>query len=992
MSEKQKTSRINSLTETVQKFLKGDLSLRIHQSGLNDEMDRLGETLNQLFTIAKDNMDARWQADTARRDSEEKYRRLESNIPGVIYRFAMHLDGSFSFPDVNKASQELFGISPEDLLGDVTLIMRQIHPDDLERFNTSVKQSAKTLQPWRETLRFIVNGKVRWYDCISRPELQPNGDILWEGITLDISERKRAEDELRDSHKMLSEIIDFLPDATFVTDCSGKITAWNKSLEQMTQTTKAEMMGKGNQEYALLFYGETRSLLANLTLLPDDEFEKKHYEGVHRQGDTLYAEAYVPGVYGGKGAYLWGIASRLRDTSGKLIGAIECIRDITERKRAEEALRNSEKLMRDILDGSPIPQFVIGRDHRVILWNKALERYSGVKAEEIVGTDRHSIPFYKEKRPVMADLLVDGVEEMIPQWFAGKYGKSPLVEGAYEGTDFFPKIGKEGKWLYFTAAAIKEAGGNIVGALETLEDITEHKKADEMLEEREEFLSSIIENIPDMIFIKDAENLKFIRFNKAGEKLLGYNREDLIGKSDYDFFPKEQADFFHKKDRDVLENGQPFDIPEEPIESKSGKRILHTKKIPIPDKNGKPAFLLGISEDITERKRAEEEQEKLQAQFAQAQKMESVGRLAGGVAHDFNNMLGVIIGYSELAVSQLDPNQPVYAKLQQIRKAAERSADLTRQLLAFARKQTIIPKVLDLNETLESMLKILRRLIGEDIDLTWQPGKCLWPINMDPSQIDQILANLCVNARDAIAGIGNITIETGNAALDAVYCANYPECAPGNYVLLAVRDNGCGMDKEVLDKLFEPFFTTKGTGKGTGLGLATVYGIVKQNNGFIDVLSEQGHGSTFKIYLPRYEGKIEEMPAEGPTAPALGHETILVVEDDQLMLDMTITMLQGLGYSILAASRPDDAIRIAKAHTGEIHLLLTDVIMPQMNGRDLARTMLSLYPQLKSLFMSGYTADLIAHHGVLDENAHFIEKPFTLHSLAAKLRETLVKK
>ncbi|WP_408999260.1 PAS domain S-box protein [Syntrophus buswellii] len=804
---------------------------------------------------------------------------------------------------------------------------------------------------------------------------------------------RKADEPLWDSYKTLDEIIDALPDAIFAIDRSGKVIAWNRSMEQLTQVSKGEMIGRERYEYAIPFYGRARPLLIDLALLPDDDYEKDHYNYVFRKGGAiLYAEAYVPSAYGGKGAYLSGTASKLRDSSGKIIGAIESLRDITERKRTEEALRNSENLLRNILDGSPIPQFVIGRDHRVVMWNKALEKYSGVRAEEMVGTDGQSVPFYGKKRPTMADLLIDGAVEKIPLLYEGKYAKSVLVDGAYEGTDFFPEIGDGGKWLYFTASTIKDSKGSILGAVETLEDVTEHKRAEEMLKEREEFLSSIIENIPNMIFIKDSRELKFIRFNRAGEHLLGYRREELIGKSDYDFFPREQADFFLKKDREVLESGQLYDIPEELVESKSGTRILHTKKIPIPDRNGKPAYLLGISEDITERKRAEEEQDKLRAQFAQAQKMESIGRLAGGVAHDFNNMLGVIIGYTDLAFSRVDPAHPVAAGLQQIRKAAERSANLTRQLLAFARKQTIVPKVLDLNETLESMLKFLRRLIGEDIDLIWQPGNGLWPVNMDPSQIDQILANLCVNARDAIAGIGNITIETENVTLGESCRARHPDCVPGDYVLLAVSDDGFGMSGEILENLFEPFFTTKESGKGTGLGLATVYGIVKQNNGFIDVDSQEGNGSNFKIYLPRYKGRLEGLQEEGPEAPPRGHETILVVEDEEAILKMNIMMLQELGYTALASSCPDDALRIAGEHPGEIHLLLTDVVMPRMNGLELSRSLLSLHPKVKCLFMSGYPADVIAQHGVLDKSLNFIQKPFSLRSLAVTLRGVLEKK
>ncbi len=337
-----------------------------------------------------------------------------------------------------------------------------------------------------------------------------------------------------------------------------------------------------------------------------------------------------------------------------------------------------------------------------------------------------------------------------------------------------------------------------------------------------------------------------------------------------------------------------------------------------------------------------------------------------------------------------DPAQTPYKDLQEIRKAAEHSADLTRQLLAFARKQTVELRVLDLNETVEGMLKMLRRLIGEDIDLVWLPDEGLWPVKMDPSQIDQILANLCVNARDAISGVGRVTIETGSARFDEAYCADHAGFTPGEYVLLAVSDDGCGMDTETMDKLFEPFFTTKRSGKGTGLGLSTVYGIVKQNNGFLNVYSEPGQGTTFRIYLPRNMGKAEQMIKDEPVAAdTTGSETILVAEDEPAILEMTTAILRNLGYTVLEAATPGMAIRIAEEHTGPIHLLITDVVMPGMNGRDLAGNILSLYPDIKFLFMSGYTANVIAHRGVLDEGLHFIQKPFSMSNLAVKVRKVL---
>jgi CheY-like chemotaxis protein len=321
---------------------------------------------------------------------------------------------------------------------------------------------------------------------------------------------------------------------------------------------------------------------------------------------------------------------------------------------------------------------------------------------------------------------------------------------------------------------------------------------------------------------------------------------------------------------------------------------------------------------------------------------------------------------------------------------AERSADLTRQLLAFARKQTVAPKVLDLNQAIAATLKMLQRLFGEDIRLVWLPDPGLWQIKMDPSQIDQLLANLCVNARDAIEDTGVITIKTENRFVDEEFCSAFLDSVPGEYVALSIHDSGRGMDKDLISHIFEPFFTTKEQGKGTGLGLSTVYGIVKQNNGFIDIDSEPGQGTSFSIYLPRNVGPRSRTVAKVDALPApRGQETILVVEDETSILEIVTEMLAGQGYSVLSASTPGEAISVAREHGGEIHLLMTDVVMPEMNGRDLAKNLLSLYPRIKRLFMSGYTSDVIAHHGVLDEGVHFIQKPFSLPIMASKVREVL---
>lgn len=385
-----------------------------------------------------------------------------------------------------------------------------------------------------------------------------------------------------------------------------------------------------------------------------------------------------------------------------------------------------------------------------------------------------------------------------------------------------------------------------------------------------------------------------------------------------------------------------------------------------------------------------QELRKSEALLAQAQKMDSIGRLAGGVAHDFNNMLGVILGHAEMALAEVDPAAQLHDHLVEIQKAAMRSADLTRQLLAFARRQTVSPRVIDLNETVSGMLKMLKRLIGENIELDWLPGGALWPIKIDPAQVDQILANLCVNARDAIRDVGRITIETANAVLDEADCTPYADALPGHYVMLAVRDTGCGMTPEVRGHIFEPFYTTKGPGAGTGLGLATVYGVVRQNGGFITVESAPGAGSTFRIYLAPHEGAPAPIPA-GVSADAVlpGHETILLVEDEAAILSLGEMVLSRLGYTVLTAATPGDALRLAEAHVEPIDLIVTDVVMPEMNGRDLVKRLMPLYPQVKCLFMSGYTADIIAPHGLLDEGVNFIQKPFTMQLLSARVREML---
>ena len=386
--------------------------------------------------------------------------------------------------------------------------------------------------------------------------------------------------------------------------------------------------------------------------------------------------------------------------------------------------------------------------------------------------------------------------------------------------------------------------------------------------------------------------------------------------------------------------------------------------------------------DLLERER------RTQAQLVQAQKMESVGRLAGGVAHDFNNMLSVIKGNVELVLEQLEPDFFLREELEEIRQAAQNSANLTRQLLAFARRQTVTPQVLDLNATVAGTLTMIRRLIGEEHRLSWEPGENLGPVFIDPSQMDQVLANLCVNARDALDGPGTITIGTRARHLEVAS----EELEAGDYLVLWVADDGCGMTPETMASLFEPFFTTKETGKGTGLGLSMIYGIARQNDGGVRVHSTLGAGSVFEVWLPRYAGERKvEAVAAAPVAPteAGGAETVLLVEDEESILKLARRVLTRQGYRVLAASTPGEALALAQTHTGPLDLLITDVVMPEMNGRELADAVRASFPGIRRLFMSGYTREIIGHQGVLEDGVHFLHKPFSSSELAAKVREAL---
>jgi PAS domain S-box-containing protein len=545
-------------------------------------------------------------------------------------------------------------------------------------------------------------------------------------------------------------------------------------------------------------------------------------------------------------------------------------------------------------------------------------------------------------------------------------------------------------WADVSTTLRRDSGDKPEFFITTIVNINDRKLAEEALRESEEKFRTIYEHMSVGIAQMNLE-LTIVHANESYCRMLGYLPEELVGKKLPEITHPEvveenlrlqaqlgrgELDHFRLDKTFVHKDGHPV------------HGILDANL--IRDASGQPMYFLGSVVDISQRRRAEDERKLLEAQLRQAQKMESVGRLAGGVAHDFNNMLGVILGFTELALDRVEETSPLHGDLVEIQNAARRSADITSQLLAFARQQPIAPRALDMNATVLDMLKLLRRLIGEEVVLDIRPGEDLWPVLLDPAQLHQVLANLCINARDAISGVGRILLETHNRSLDEVYCAQHPGARPGDFVLLNVSDDGCGIPPEILEHIFEPFFTTKELHKGTGLGLATVYGIVKQNDGFIRVYSEMDKGTSIQIYLPRHASdENADTAAVEVDIPTGRKETILLVEDESSILKLAKRILEKLDYNVLDASTPGQAIELAQTHKGLLHMMITDVVMPEMNGRELAALLKKQFPALRVLFMSGYTANVISERGVLEEGVHFIQKPFTNRALALKVRQTL---
>ena len=546
-------------------------------------------------------------------------------------------------------------------------------------------------------------------------------------------------------------------------------------------------------------------------------------------------------------------------------------------------------------------------------------------------------------------------------------------------------------WVLNSSSAIRDTEGNLLYFIIHIKDITERKQFEKSLKKSE----------ADLREAQDIARIERWELDLVNNTLIwsdGIYSLLELEETDAELSYEKVLQYVHPEDREKViqayqesvEEGKPYKIIHRMLMSEDRIKWLSARARTDYDESGTPVRTVGTLQDITDQLLAEEERDSLQEQLYQSQKMEAVGKLAGGVAHDYNNMLSVIMGYTEMALEKTDPEDPLNKDLIEVMNASKRSADITRQLLTFARKQSIAPAALNLNTAIPDMQGMIRRLIGESIDLQWRPGNELWNIIIDPAQVDQILVNLCINARDAIEDVGNITIETSNIIFDEDYCNTHAGFIQGEFVMLAVSDTGSGMDKAVLASIFEPFFTTKAVGHGSGLGLPTVYGIVKQNNGFINVYSEPGSGSTFKVCLPRYigEGETAETASIDEVSVSQG-ETILLVEDESTILNLGTRMLEEFGYHVIGANSPEEAVNLVKDMDCDLHLLITDVVMPGMNGKELMETLSKMCPNIKVVYMSGYTANVIVHHGVFDPGIHFLQKPFSKRGLAEIVRKAL---
>jgi PAS domain S-box-containing protein len=878
--------------------------------------------------------------------AEENYRSIFENAIEGIFQSTP----AGRFLTVNPAMARILGYdSPEEVIQEITDVAHQLYVDPEDRTKASRLEKATGILKNFEFEAYRKDGEKIWLSLNRHSIQDENGAELYrEGSVEDITERKRAEEALVESQQIIEGILNAIPVRVFWKDKNLVYLGCNAAFARDAGfADPKDIIGKDDyqlawHDWADVYRGDDRQVIesGSSKLLFEEPLTTP-------EGDTrTLLTSKVP----------------LRSSAGEISGVLGTFMDITERKRLEA----ERERLAVLVEASPdFIGYADPKTAKIQYINKHGRRMCGIGEEEDLGTlkisDLH--PAWMNHR--MADVVLPAA----------------VRDGVWEGDGaFLHRNGREIP-VSMVLMARKAANGEVDIFYTVSRDITERKEVEKALRKSEESYRDLVENAHDIIFSHDLQG-NYTSVNRAGEQSTGYTHEECLSLNIADTIAPEHIG----KAREMMakklagEVGTAYEVE---LLAKDGKRIAVEVNTKLILQEGVPVGVQGIARDVTERKQLED-------QLRQSQKLEAIGQLAGGIAHDFNNLLTAINGYSSLALQRIEGNPTVKNYLEEIKKAGDRAANLTRQLLAFGRKQILQPLPLNLNDTVTDMNKMLRRLIGEDIQLSAKLAPDLKRVTADPGQIEQVLVNLVVNARDAMPQGGNLTIETANTDLDREYASKHDGVHPGAFVVLAVSDTGTGMNAEVRRHIFEPFFTTKEKGKGTGLGLSTVYGIVKQSGGNISIYSEPNHGTTFKVYLPALDSvaKSSGTKTDEIVTPK-GSETILLVEDEEVVRGLACQILEEAGYRVLVAPRGEEAIRLGREHAKEIHLLLTDVVMPSLDGKQVADRLSSSCPGIKVLFMSGYTDEAIVHHGILDADVKFIQKPFTPAALATKVRDVL---
>jgi two-component system cell cycle sensor histidine kinase/response regulator CckA len=870
-----------------------------------------------------------------------QYRALLEAAPDAI----VTVDQSGAIVVVNTQAEKLFGYRRDELIGRLAEMLisehsRGQHSAQHSRFLVTLPE--RPLVAGLELFGLRKDGSEFPAEIRLSP-LDTRGGVLVSSAIRDISDRRRTEEDLR----RLASIVACSDDAIIGKTLEGIITSWNEGAERMYGYAAKEAIGKS---VSLLTpvdrLDEIPEILERLKRGEIvDHFETLH---VRKDGREFSTEITV---------------SPIRDAMERIVGASTIGRDISVRKDEEKHLAQMEGRYRGLLEAAPDAMVVVNRAGEIVLLNLQAEKQFRYHRDELVGQKVTNIVPQGFAERLIADGLRSAEDALAQQIGTG----IELVGRRKDGSEFPIEI---------MLSPLDGADGILVTA--AIRDITERQQREDELSR----LAAVVESSYDAIVSLTPPGI-IVTWNSGAERIFGYSAKEAIGQSILFLSTPDRLDEVPK----LLERINRADNVEyfETMRMRKDGTPIHVALTlsPIRSLDGQVVGISTVARDVTESRH-------LEAMLRQSQKMEAVGQLAGGVAHDFNNLLGVILGYTGIMLDRLSPDDPNHKAIEEIQKAGDRAALLTRQLLAFSRKQVLQPKVLDLNTVVAGTEKLLQRLIGEHIELLviLSPGLTL--VKADAGQLEQIIMNLAVNARDAMPAGGKLTIQTSNAEFGEEYVAEHPSTKPGLHVMLAVTDTGHGMDAITKAHMFEPFFTTKEFGKGPGLGLSTVYGIVKQSGGSIWVYSEVGIGTTFKIYLPCV-GPILEIASSGDRLEKVegGSQTILVVEDEAALLQVTRQSLEAVGYMILAAHSPVEAVRISESHPGPIHLLLTDVIMPGMNGAQLATLLSARRPEMRVLYVSGYTDDTILRHGVLEPGLAFLQKPFSRKTLAQKVGEVL---